>query len=105
MHLLTSGSRILVLAFVCVFTQPRAEQLKRMEETEFGKMPDGAPVRQFTLRNAKGMVAKIISYGATITELQAADRNGALTNVVLGAATLERRCGQFLRRYETLQQR
>jgi len=89
MHLLTSGSKILVLAFVCVFTQSRAEQSKRMAETEFGKMPDGTAVKQFTLHNAKGMVAKIISYGATITELQAADRNGALTNVVLGAATLE----------------
>jgi aldose 1-epimerase len=37
------------------------------------------------LRNTHGMVARIITYGAILTELQAPDRTGALTNVVLGA--------------------
>lgn len=52
-------------------------------------MPDGAVVKEFTLRNGKGMVAKVISYGATLTELQAPDKNGVLTNVVLGARSLD----------------
>lgn len=52
-------------------------------------MPDGTPVQEFTLRNGKGMVAKVISYGANITELQAPDRTGALTNVILRANSLE----------------
>ena len=52
-------------------------------------MPDGTVVKLFTLRNTKGMSAKIITYGATITELLAPDRRGALTNVVLGADTFE----------------
>jgi len=30
-------------------------------------------VKQFALRNARGMTAKIFSYGAIITELQAPD--------------------------------
>lgn len=52
-------------------------------------MPDGAAVKLFTLRNAKGMSAKVMTYGAIITELQVPDRSGIMTNVVLGAATLE----------------
>jgi aldose 1-epimerase len=63
--------------------------LPRVEEKEFGKLADGASVRLFTLRNAKGMLVRVMTYGATITELQAPDRNGALTNVVLGAESFE----------------
>lgn len=58
-------------------------------ESDFGKMPDGTPVKLFTLRNGKGMTAKIITYGAIITELQAPGRNGVMTNVVLGAPDLD----------------
>jgi aldose 1-epimerase len=65
----------------------------RLEEREFGKLQDGTEVKQFTLRNAKGMTAKIITYGAIITELQAPDRAGALTNVVAGADALDRYVG------------
>lgn len=67
-----------------------AEPLKRIDEREFGRMPDGTLVKQFTLRNAKGMIAKVIPYGATLTELQVPDRRGAKTSVVLGANTLDK---------------
>jgi aldose 1-epimerase len=63
--------------------------MKRIEEQEFGRMPDGTVVKLFTLRNGHGMVAKVMSYGAIITQVQAPDRNGAMANVVLGADTLE----------------
>src|SRR2546422_6473239 len=61
------------------------QNFPRAEEREFGKLADGASVRLFTLRNAKGMLVRAMTYGATMTELQAPDRNGALTNVVLRA--------------------
>lgn len=61
----------------------------RVEETEWGKLSDGTPVKLFTLRNTKGMVAKVMTYGAIITEIQAPDRRGQMTNVLLGASTLE----------------
>lgn len=67
----------------------KGKTMTRVTEQEFGKMPDGTPVQLFTLRNSKGMVAKIMSYGAIITELQVPDRSGATTNVVLGADSLE----------------
>jgi aldose 1-epimerase len=62
---------------------------QRLEEREFGKMPNGTAVKLFTLRNASGMSAKIMTYGAILTELRVPDRHGVVTNVVLGADTLE----------------
>ncbi|PYM11068.1 MAG: hypothetical protein DME18_14980, partial [Verrucomicrobia bacterium] len=89
MHPFISTLLLTLLASLAAVNVTAGEPLKRIEEREFGTMPDGTAVKQFTLRNAKGMTAKVISYGATITELQAPDRNGAMTNVVLGANTLQ----------------
>lgn len=52
-------------------------------------MPDGTPVALFTLRNDRGMLVKVMSYGAIITEVQVPDRDGTKANVVLGAEILE----------------
>ena len=89
MHLIHPTLALVLLAFFASVTPAKSEPLKRLEEAEFGRTTDGAPVKQFTLRNSKGMMAKVISFGAIITEIQAPDRNGAMTNVVLGAPTLE----------------
>ena len=67
-----------------------AQPLKRVEQADFGKTPDGTEVKLITLRNSKGMSAQIISYGAIIKELQAPDRNGNVTNVLLTTSTLEK---------------
>ena len=66
-----------------------AATLARIEESDFGKLKDGTPVKIFTLRNGNGMVARVIEQGAIITELLALDRQGRATNVVLGAKTLD----------------
>jgi aldose 1-epimerase len=68
----------------------QAEALKRIEQADFGKTQDGSEVKLITLRNAKGMTAQVITYGAVIKELQAPDRNGKFTNVVLTTDSLER---------------
>lgn len=67
-----------------------AAELKRVEQASFGKTPEGAEVKLITLRNAKGMSAEIISFGAIIKKLRAPDRNGNFTNVVLSTDTLEK---------------
>lgn len=53
-------------------------------QSEFGKTPNGQTIELYTLSNAKGMVAKIINYGGTITELHVPDRMGQTADVVLG---------------------
>lgn len=66
------------------------EALVRYEVADFGKTKTGEVVRLVTLRNAKGMSAQIISYGAIIKKLQAPDRNGRLANVVLTTDSMEK---------------
>jgi aldose 1-epimerase len=66
-----------------------AATLQRLEEAAFGKLPDGRSVRIFTLRNTKGATAQVMDYGAIITSLRMADRNGAFTNVILGAKSFD----------------
>lgn len=63
--------------------------MRRVEQRQYGALADGTVVQEFTLRNGKGMVAKVISYGATMIELHAPDKNGVTTNVILGAKSLE----------------
>lgn len=70
-------------------------QLDRIQESNFGTMPDGRSVKQFTLHNEHGMIVKIITYGAIITEIQAPDREGNMLNVVIGSDTLEDYLGGF----------
>jgi len=51
---------------------------------EFGKLPTGETVEEFTLTNFNGLTLKLITYGATLTELHVPDRRGVTADVVLG---------------------
>jgi aldose 1-epimerase len=55
----------------------------------FGQTKDGTPVEIFTLRNAKGMEARISNYGGLIVSLKVPDRNGQIGDVVLGYDNLD----------------
>ena len=59
------------------------------KKQSFGQTPDGKAVDLFVLTNAKGMVAKIMTYGAIVTELDTPDRNGKLNDIVLGFDNLD----------------
>jgi aldose 1-epimerase len=50
----------------------------------FGKTADGEAVELYTLKNKNGMVAKIMTRGATLTELDVPDKSGKTADVVLG---------------------
>jgi aldose 1-epimerase len=60
-----------------------------LTQASFGRLPDDTPVDLFTLRNARGVVCKVMTYGALITELHVPDRTGQLGDVVLGFDQLE----------------
>lgn len=56
----------------------------RVETDRFGVTADGTVVERITLRNVAGITARIVTYGATVTELLVPDRRGQLDDVVLG---------------------
>ena len=49
----------------------------------FGKTKSGTAVEMYTLSNGK-LTAKVMTYGATLVELQAPDKDGKMADVVLG---------------------
>jgi aldose 1-epimerase len=65
-----------------------------VQKSSFGKLSDGTEIEQYTLKNAKGTVAKVITYGAILTELWAPDKNGKNADVVLGFDNLKQYEGQ-----------
>ena len=62
------------------------------KEEIFGKLADGREVKRYTLQNQNGVTAKLIGYGAILSELWVPDRNGKTTNIVAGFDNL----GQYL---------
>ncbi len=57
------------------------------ERAAAGALKDGTAVEAITLRNANGVVARILSYGATLQSLVAPDRKGQPADIVLGHQT------------------
>ena len=60
-----------------------------IDKSSYGKTKDGTRVDQYTLSNSRGMAAKIITYGAILTELRVPDKNGKTADVVLGFGNLD----------------
>src|SRR5258708_27521376 len=58
-------------------------KFERVKKSSFGKLSDGTEIQQFTLHNSKGAFAKVITYGATLTELWMPDKSGKNADVVL----------------------
>ena len=59
-----------------------------IEQFEFGEI-DGETVRGFVLRNSNGFAAKLISYGARLTEFHMPGRDGKIADIVLGFDDLD----------------
>lgn len=60
----------------------------RVSQAPFGSA-DGKEITLYTLTNANGLILKVASYGATVTELHLPDKAGKLADVVLGFESLE----------------
>jgi aldose 1-epimerase len=60
----------------------------KVERVPFGAS-GGKPVDLYILTDSGGMVAKVMTYGATLTELYTPDRDGNLGDVVLGFDSID----------------
>ena len=74
--------RILLLLLLLLATVVAADA--QVTKESFGKTADGQQVDLYTLHNTRGAEAKITNYGAIVTSLKVADRNGKFDDVVLG---------------------
>ncbi len=54
----------------------------------FGELPDGQPVKLFTLDSGHGVQIKLSEFGATLTSVKTPDRNGDSAVIVLGHDSL-----------------
>lgn len=61
----------------------------QISDSPFGQLPDGRKVKKFTLENSEGTRVALMNYGAAIVELSTIDKDGYLSDIVLGFDTLE----------------
>jgi aldose 1-epimerase len=81
-------SALLTSAGMAVFAAGNAGK-HTVDRTEFGRLPDGTLIERYTLTNKNGLIARIMTFGATLTELHVPDRNGELGDVTLGFDNFE----------------
>ena len=81
----------LLLSGIIVESVEAKEFLPRgsVSKQVFGKTANGKAVDIYTLTNTKGTIVKIMTYGATVTEIHTHDKNGKLGDIVLGFNKLQ----------------
>ena len=67
---------------------PTAAIRAAVTRAPFGTLPDGTVIDEFTLTNAAGDSARVITYGGIVTSVNVRDRDGQRDDVVLGHDTL-----------------
>jgi aldose 1-epimerase len=82
------GMLTLAVTVSTVRSEAVSQSQRSLLRMDFGKTPEGAPVDLYVLTNGK-MTAKVMTYGAILTELHVPDRNGKLADVVLGFDSLD----------------
>jgi aldose 1-epimerase len=60
-----------------------------IKKESFGNTSEGVEIDLYTLTNARGLRAKIMTYGATIIAVETPDRNGRIENVTLSLDSLD----------------
>jgi aldose 1-epimerase len=69
-------------------TAEQGDPTMKTKREHFGRLADGTAVELFTLTNASGLEARVMTYGAILVSLKVPDRNGVLADVNLGFDTL-----------------
>jgi aldose 1-epimerase len=97
------AKRLLIILALCVWPltscsnetatvkapEKTAEVKPGIKKDFFGQTADQKPVDLYTLTNSHGMEAKITNYGGILVSLKVPDRQGKLTDVVLGYDNLD----------------
>src|SRR5215510_12060138 len=63
--------------------------LGNLNPSDFTKKVDGKQVNLFILKNKKGMEAAVINFGAKIVSIHVPDKNGKMTDVVVGKSNID----------------
>src|SRR6185295_5955779 len=79
---------VFVLLFL-VLSAAIATAQTAITRSSFGKTTEGQSVDIYTLRNRRGMEARITNYGGIVVSLTAPDRDGKFADVVLGYNDLQ----------------
>ncbi len=73
-----------LLIVVCAMTDSPLTAADAPTSEPFGQTKDGTPVELYTLANDHGLVAKIMTRGATLVELHVPDKAGHVVDVIHG---------------------
>jgi aldose 1-epimerase len=77
-----------LFGWVGVMTAQESAMKLSVKRESFGTTQQGEPVELYTLKNRKGVTAKVITYGAIIYSLEVPDKDGRFTNVNASCASL-----------------
>jgi len=89
LHGWTAGLVAGALAVAALAQTPAKKGQSNVQKQAWSKLPDGSPVELYTLSNANGMKAAIMTYGGAVVSLTAPDRSGKYADVVIGMDSLD----------------
>lgn len=69
-------------------TKPQSKEVVLLSEADFSTVIDGDSVKLYTIKDEKGLTMQVTNFGARIVALWAPDRDGNMTDVVLGYPTI-----------------
>ena len=78
---------IFSLLLLCLLAIPAAAK-EGVTKKPFGNA-DGQPVTLYTMTNAKGMSISVMTYGATLVNIDVPDRDGKIADVALGYDSID----------------
>jgi aldose 1-epimerase len=67
-----------------------------LEKDVFGTTAEGTVVERYTLRNAHGMTVRLITYGATVTELHVPNRRHQFDDIMVGRVAFRIAAAEFV---------
>jgi aldose 1-epimerase len=70
-------------------TTPQTDTMTHVTKTPFGQTADGQAVDLYTLTNHNGLALSVMNYGGIVVRLTAPDKQGKLTDIVLGFDSLK----------------